>query len=254
VLFDLQTGKRRRVVQVVYSFLAVSFLIGFVIFGVGTGGVGSISDIFGSGGSADQIASQFDDQIDKAKETLATDPKDQRALLTVAKYQTLKANAETSTDPTTGQTQVTEEALTDYGIAADTWNDYLKVAGAQPDVDTAQVVVNAFVFLNDAGGAAQAQEIIAQAKPSAGTYGNLAYYLYFDGQFAAGDAAADKALADTKSPTDRKALQKQFDQVRKQAKKAIEAQKAAGAAASTGQAPNPLANPFGGLGDTGTTP
>ena len=253
MLFDLQSGKRRRLVQVVYSFLAVSFLIGFVIFGVGTGGVGSISDIFGSGGGANAVADQFNSDIDKAKEALQVDPKDQHAMTQLAKYETLKGNAEINVDPSTGQTEVTQDALTDYGAAADAWNDYLKLAGNNPDVDTAQVVVNAFRLLNDAGGAARTQAIIAAAKPSASTYGTLAIYLYFAGKFPDGDAATDNALAEVKGD-DRKSIEKQLTQVRKQAKKSIEQQKAAGAAASTGTGTNPLENPFGGLGGSSTTP
>ena len=55
MLFDLRSGKRRRMVQIVYSLLAVSFLIGFVFFGVGTGGIGSISDLFVGGGSGGSV-------------------------------------------------------------------------------------------------------------------------------------------------------------------------------------------------------
>ena len=62
MLFDLRSGKRRRVVQVVYSLLAASFLIGFVIFGVGTGGLGSIADIF-NGSSGESASSAYDRQI-----------------------------------------------------------------------------------------------------------------------------------------------------------------------------------------------
>ncbi len=47
VLFDLR-GKRRRLVQVVYSLLAAIFLIGFVFLGIGVGSaLGSIFDLFG---------------------------------------------------------------------------------------------------------------------------------------------------------------------------------------------------------------
>src|SRR6059036_1409590 len=93
MLFDLRSGKRRRMVQIVYSLLAASFLIGFVIFGVGSGGIGSISDLF-SGGSGGSATSQFDASINAAQKKLAADPKDTQALLNLAKYEYYKARAE----------------------------------------------------------------------------------------------------------------------------------------------------------------
>jgi len=120
VLFDLR-GKRRRVVQVVYSLLAASFLIGFVFFGVGTGGVGSISDLF-NGGSSSSVTSQFDDQINAANEQLKRNPNNTDALLKLAENEWLKAKSGVQTDPTTGQpTSISEEAHTDLGQAADAW-------------------------------------------------------------------------------------------------------------------------------------
>ena len=50
MLFDLRSGKRRRLVQVVYTLLAASFIIGFVIFGVGSNGIGGIGDLISGGG------------------------------------------------------------------------------------------------------------------------------------------------------------------------------------------------------------
>ena len=91
MLFDLRSGKRRRLVQIVYSLLAASFLIGFVFFGIGTGGIGSVSDLLGGGGSGGSISSQFDGQIDSANEQLAKDPNDSAALLKLSKYEFYKA-------------------------------------------------------------------------------------------------------------------------------------------------------------------
>ena len=48
-------------VQVVYGMLAAFFLVGFVFFGVGSGGIGSLSDLF-KGGSGGSTSSAFDSQ------------------------------------------------------------------------------------------------------------------------------------------------------------------------------------------------
>ena len=51
MLFDLKTGKRRRVVQVVFGFLAFIFFISFVGFGIGSDVSGGLFDAIGLGGS-----------------------------------------------------------------------------------------------------------------------------------------------------------------------------------------------------------
>ncbi len=155
MLFDLR-GKRRRVVQVVYSLLAASFLIGFVFFGIGTGGGGSISDLFGGGGGG-STTSQFDDQIDAANEQLSKDPKDTAALLKLAENEWFKAKSGVSQDETTGQVSISDDAHTDLGQSADAWAKYLKLNKGKPDVGVANEMVQVYGLLNDAPGAAKAQ-------------------------------------------------------------------------------------------------
>jgi hypothetical protein len=50
MIFDLKSGKRRRVVQVVFGFLAFIFFISFVGFGIGSDVSGGIFDAIGLGG------------------------------------------------------------------------------------------------------------------------------------------------------------------------------------------------------------
>jgi hypothetical protein len=251
VLFDLQ-GKRRRVVQVVYSLLAASFLIGFVFFGVGTGGIGSISDLFG-GNSSGSTTSQFDDQINAANAKLKKNPNDTQALLKLAENEWLKAKSGVQADPTTGQpTSISAEAHTDLGRAADAWAQYLKVNKGKADSTVATEMVQAYILLGDASGAAKAQRIVAQKTPTQNSYGTLALILYEGGNIAAGDAAAKKA--ESLAPKSvRKQITTQLDSTRKQAlkfkKQQAKAQKNAPPPTTPGA--NPLQSPFGG---TGTGP
>ena len=55
MIFDLKSGKRRRVVQVVFGVLAFIFFISFVGFGIGSGSAGGIFDALGIGGSLQQL-------------------------------------------------------------------------------------------------------------------------------------------------------------------------------------------------------
>jgi hypothetical protein len=255
VLFDLR-GKRRRVVQVVYGLLAASFLIGFVFFGVGTGGgVGSISDLLG-GGSGGSTSTQFDDQIDTANARLKKDPKDAAALLKLAENEWFKAKSGVEQDPTTGQiTGISDEAHADLGQSADAWARYLKVNKGKPDAGVATEMVQVYGLLNDADGAAKAQRIVAEQTPSQNSYGNLALYLYFAGDIAGGDAAANKALG-LAPKIQGKQLKTQLDQIRERAvkakKQAAKAQKKAQKNAPSGTPPgtSPLQSPFGGAGAT----
>jgi hypothetical protein len=249
VLFDLRSGKRRRAVQIVYSLLAVSFLIGFVFFGVGTGGLGSISDIFGGGGSSSgSLSSQYDDQINAANARLAKDPRNEQALLRLAKYEYLKGKQGITQDPTTGQPSVSQDAHTELGRAADAWTKYLRVTN-KPDATVAALLVNAFIFLNDASGAARTEAIVAADQPSQNSYGTLAIFRYLGGDIPAGDAAAKKA--ENLAPKSvRKQVSKQLATYRKQGLKLKKQQAKAAKSAPPPTTPgaNPLQSPFGGVG------
>jgi hypothetical protein len=264
MLFDLR-GKRRRLVQVSFAMLALLFLVGFLGFGIGVGGgPGGIFDALGisnssnSSGSANAI---YQDHIDKANEKLAKNPDDTQALLTVANNEFNLAKSGVTVDPNTGQpTGISNDAHTNLGQAADAWSKYLKVNKGKPDVTTAFTMVNAYVLLGDASGAAKAQAIVAQDQPSANSYGQLAFFQYLAGDISGGDASRDKALSEAPK-SQQKAIKTQMDQARKQGLKIqqqqqqLKKQAKKGGGKSTTPGTNPLQNPFGGLGSsTGTTP
>jgi len=257
MLFDLR-GKRRHVVQVSFSILALLFLVGFLGFGIGVGGgPGGIFDALGisNSSSTGSGTAAFEDKIDKANEQLAEDPNDAHALLTVAENEYLLGKSGVSQDPTTQQISVTNDAHTDLGQAADAWSKYLKVNKGKPDTAVAAEMVTTYILLNDARGAISSQRIIAQDQPSFNSYGTLAQFEYLTGKIAAGDADAKKALAEA-SGSQRKTAKTQLDQLRKQGlkvkKQQEQAQKQSGGTATTPGA-NPLQSPFGGFGTTPPT-
>lgn len=257
MLFDLQSGKRRRVVQVVFGGLAFIFLISFVGFGIGSPGTGGIFDAIGLGGdTAGSGNPQFDQQINDAEARLAENPKDEKALLNLAEVRYQAGQFALEQDPDTGQPVVTDESRTNFEASLTAWEDYLKLDPKKPDAGTASFAAQAYVQLGDAKGAATAQRIVAEDNPSAGTYGNLAFYLYADGRIDEGDAAAAKAVS-LSEPAQKDSIRKQLAQISEQAQKlqaraekqAKQAQQQGGAAAAPGAAP--IADPFGSLGGTG---
>ena len=76
MIFDLKTGKRRRVVQVVFGFLAFIFFISFVGFGVGSDVTGGIFDALGIGGGSSSSDPQYEQQIEDAQSAVDQNPKD----------------------------------------------------------------------------------------------------------------------------------------------------------------------------------
>jgi tetratricopeptide (TPR) repeat protein len=251
VLFDLR-GKRRRVVQVVYATLAALFLVGFVGFSIGSDAPGGLFDAFGVGGSGDtgaSLSSQYDDQIESANEQLAKDPKDTAALLKLSKYEFYKAKEGITQDEATGQPSVSEDAHTELGNAADAWEKYLKVNKDQPSATIATQMVQAYYYLGDAQGAADAQRIVAEDQPDSGGWDDLAYYLYLAGDISGGDKAADRAVAETPK-AQRSQVRQELDQIRKEAVKLKKQQAKAqrNAPSTTTPGDNPLQNPFGGAG------
>ncbi len=255
MLFDLR-GKRRRLVQVSFATLALLFLVGFLGFGIGVGGgpggifdALGISNSSGGGSGTDQINSE----IDAANEKLDKHPNDTKALLKLAQNEYLLAKTGVQTDPNTGApTAISNDAHADLGEAADAWQKYLKVNKGKPDVAVAFDMINVYLLLQDADGAAQTQRIVAEDQPSANAYGQLALFEYAGGDIEAGDAARDKAVS-LASKSQARTLKPQLTQARKQGIKFQKAQKKAKKKAgktATTPGTNPLQSPFGGVGSS----
>jgi len=255
VLFDLQSGKRRRVVQVVFGGLAATFVIGFLGFGIGVGGgPGGIFDALGIGnGSSSSSSSAFSQQISNAQARVKKNPKDEGALLNLARYEYLAGQSQLGapSSPTSPPT-VTDAAQSEFVLAVDAWTRYLRVA-AKPDPGVASQIAQGYAYLNDATGAARAQEIFAKARPSGNTYGQLALYRYANGDIAGGDAAAKQAVAASPAST-RKQLQKQLADLGKRARQYKQAQAATAKAGGGSSSTQGLQNPFGGLGPSTGVP
>ena len=241
MLFDLQ-GKRRRVVQVVYAVLAALFFISFVGFGIGSDVSGGIFDALGVGGDGSSSSSpQYEEDIEEQEKKVDKDPKDTQALEELTRLHFLAVQSLLETDEA-GNPVITDDANVEFDESAQAWEKYLKIEN-DPDPNTAGLAVNSYVYLNDAEGAARTQEIIAEDRPSQGSYSNLAYYLYFAGDFGAGDAAAAKAVAEA-DPSQKKTVERQLEQIAEQTKKQQKALEKAQKNAPKGE--NPLQAPLGG--------
>jgi hypothetical protein len=251
MIFDLKSGKRRRVVQIVFGVLAFIFFVSFVGFGVGSGnGAGGIFDALGIGGSSNSSDPQYDQQISDAQDAVDANPTDGDAYadLITAYYQS--ASTGITRDSQTGQQQLSDGARSDLEKAAQAWLDYLKAKPQKVSLDAATRAVQVFILLNDAENAAVAQRYVADSQKTSTAYYQLVLYLYAAGKIDAGDKVGEQAV-DAADKSQKKALQKQLASLRKQAiKYQHQLEQAQQAQNQSGQpgAQAPLDNPFGGLG------
>ena len=237
MLFDLQSPGRKRVVQVVFGFLAVIFAVSFVFLGIGTGISGSPLEAIGIGG-ADDPAEQFQDQIDDEQAKVDTNPADKAALIELINLRYQAANQKYELDETTGATSLTPEAEEELERAADTWAQYLKAAGKQPDSSAGLIAVQVFSALAQGQlqravvGSGQAAldtadesltnwsnagnaQLVVAAQGSPIQQAQAAEFFYFGGDTAKAEQAGSEAI--TAAPAGQAdALQKRLDAAQKQ--------------------------------------
>ncbi len=249
MVFDIR-GRRKRVVQVVYAFLAV--LMGLSLLTV-VGPV-SIGDVFGGGGGGSPTAS-LDDQAAKIEAQLRKQPQNDALWLSLARNR-FSAGSLSQSTTSSGQPTVTEDAAAQLNKGEDAWARYLKLDPQSPNVNVAQLAANASATLAQSStsygalyetlrNAVAAQNVVVAARPSVSSYSNLAVFSYLAGDFQAGDAAAAKAAAEIPAGQ-RKNLTKSLAAYRKQGKQ-IQTQQKIAAKAKQGQGKQQLENPLGGL-------
>jgi tetratricopeptide (TPR) repeat protein len=250
MLFDIR-GRRKRVIQIVYAALAL--LMALSLFTV----VGPVSfgDLFGNGTSGDSSA--FEDQAQQIERQLAKDPKNEQLLIRDVRARYTAANSQIQTDPSGTQTGITEQGLEDFRKAGDAWIRYVKLNPKRPNPNAAQLAATALLYSSTLAdldtrvkAAADAQAIVADARPSPNAYLTLAQYRFLAGDVKAAEEAGQKAKQEApaaqRSLVEQTIVQygKQSQQLRKQAEQAAKSQAGGGKQA--------LENPVGGLAGGGS--
>ena len=226
MLFDLRGAGRRRTVKVVYITLAFLMGGGLVLFGIGGDVSGGLVDaITERGGGGDDGSDRFRKQETAALKRTQADPQDAPAWAALARARFQLAGVGDNFDPAKGT--FTKGGTAKLTAAGDAWDHYLALEPKNPDDRVASLMVQAFGALNEPAKAAQAQEVITEARPTAATFTQLAVFAYQAGQTRKGDLAKDKALELT-DPDMREALKGQLEQAK---------QSTAGAAAQPGAPP-----------------
>jgi hypothetical protein len=258
MLFDLR-GRRKRFIQVIYATLAVLMGGGLVFFGIGSDVSGGLFNAFDEG--SNPAGESFSDEADEIEEKLVKDPQNENLHVALVRARYSAGNNLSELDPNTGAPVITPEAEQEYEKAADAWDRYLEVT-EEPSPNVATLAANAFYSLATVAttaeqqsvnfkSAAQAQKIVAEARPSAGTLSTLAFYSYAALDFKAGDKAAKQAVKAAPNKGQARSIKRELASIRKQAKAFQKQQKKAQQAQGATGAEGALQNPFGGFGGAG---
>lgn len=258
MLFDLQRGRRKTAVKVVYAVLAV--LMGASLFlVVGPVNIGEIFNSNSSGGG--DVAKPYEEQAERLEAKLKKDPENQQLLQALARAQVTAGNSLLSLEP---DEEDLTNALQQYRLASSSWAEYVDLTD-EPSAGTAQLIAPALLSLAERSrtygeaqrnieAATEAQQIVAKQRPTLNSFSTLALYTYFTGDFKAAEAAQAKAAKLTRAKFEREQLDKQMEEVKKNAenfqkeRKKVEAAEKAAAKGNKGnpEALQPPTNPLGG--------
>jgi tetratricopeptide (TPR) repeat protein len=199
MLFDLRGRGRRRTVQVIYLSLAILMGGGLVLFGIGGNTSGGLFDAInggGSSGSNTNVDAAVQKRLDSFDRRVRTNPQDEAAFLSLAKLRFQVANTGENFNQT--QQGFTAKGLQQLRQASSAWERYLALDPKKPDVQTANLMVQAYgqAGLKQYDKAVQALEIVIdQRAESAGLYANLAVLAAGANQTRKSELAETKAIA-----------------------------------------------------------
>ncbi len=257
MLFDIR-GRRKNVVKVVYAILAL--LMGASLFLVV--GPAPLQDLFGGGGTSNG-AGQLEEQVERIERKLKKDPEDPELLLTLSRAQVNVGNTLATINPETGEVAYTPESAQSLQEASETWSKYLK-ATDEPNPGGAQTMAQALFALAQLArtgpeaelnvrAAANAQQIVADSRPSLGSLSTLAIYRYYSFAYDQAAKVRKQAIPYANTKFERENLENELDQIEKRAhefqKQLLEIEKEAKKARAEGKGSvvNPLGenNPLG---------
>jgi tetratricopeptide (TPR) repeat protein len=220
MLFDLRGRGRRRTVQVIYLSLAILMGGGLVLFGIGGNTSGGLFDAIngggGDGGGNSNVDAAVQKRVDSFERRVRTNPQDEAAFVSLAKLRFQVANTGENFNQT--QQAFTTKGLQQLRQASSAWERYLALEPKKPDVQTANLMVQAYgqAGLKQYDKAVQALEMVIDAREeSAGLYANLAVLAAGASQTRKSELAEKKAIE--LAPKDqRKQLQSNIDLAKSQ--------------------------------------
>jgi hypothetical protein len=214
MLFDLRGRGRRRTVQAIYLSLAILMGGGLVLFGIGGGTNGGLFDAIngnggGGGGSSDSVYKQQLATLTKRAQANPSDPVNWNKLTKLH-----FSNAGTGENFNQTQNAYTAKGLNELRQASGSWQRYLGLKPAKPDVGTANLMVQAYgpSGLKNYPDAVTAMEMVIDnsGKETANLYAQLAILAAGAKQDRKSELAEQKAI-DLAPKAQRKQLKSEID-------------------------------------------
>lgn len=254
MLFDIR-GRRRHVVKVVYALLAI-LMAGSLFLVTGALNVGSILGNNSGSGSATQ---SLEEQAERIEAKLAKTPEDEDMLLNLTRTRINVANTMITNGAGESESGV-EEVKQELAQVSEDWSNYLKAA-IEPSPGLAIQVSPALFQLAELSrtgeealvninAATEAQEIVAEARPSLNSLSTQAIYQAFNQEYKAAEKSLEEAAKFANTKFERENLENRFEEIEKNAKefgKGLEAEKAAAQSNKSG-GKEALENPLNSLG------
>jgi hypothetical protein len=254
MVFDTR-GRRKHVIRVVYAILAL--LMGASLFLV-VGPV-SVGNLLGGGSSSSNAAAQFEEQAERLERKLAKSPED-TDLMTGLIRARINAGQQLVAVSSTGETALTVESVQQFQKASDAWSKYLKTT-KEPAASTAQLMSPVLFALGETASsnaeieanvkaAAQAQQIVADQRPTLNSVSTLAFYKLYAFDYAGAKKVGEEAAKLTNTKFERENLENQLEENEKRAREfqkgIAAANKLNQKAAKEGAVENPLSGASGG--------
>ena len=254
MLFDIR-GRRRHVVKVVYALLAI--LMAASLFLV-TGAL-NVNSIFGGSSSSGSATKSLEEQAERIEVKLAKTPEDEDMLLNLTRTRINIANTMITNGAGESQDGV-EEVKQELAQASEDWSRYLKATN-EPSAGLAVQVSPALFQLAELStsgpeamenivAATEAQEIVAEARPSLNSLSTQAIYQAFAQEYKAAEKSLEEAAKFANTKFERENLENKFEEIETNAKefgKGLEAEEAAAKSNKSG-GKEALENPLNGLG------
>ena len=254
MVFDIR-GRRRHVVKFVYAVLAI--LMALSLFLV-TGAL-NVSSLFGGSSSSESAVASLEKQAENVEAKLAKNPGDEDVMANLTRARISVANAMLTNGAGESQSGV-EEYKQELAQASEDWSNYLKAA-KEPSPGLATQVAPALFQLAELSSsstaaeenvkaATEAQELVAEARPSLGSYSTLAFYALFTQNYKAAEEAREKAAKYATTKFERESFENKYEEVEKNAKEFGKQLQTEKATKSESAGKESLKSPFKGLGGT----
>jgi hypothetical protein len=258
MVFDIR-GRRRHVVKVVYAILALLMVASLFLV---TGAI-NVNTLFGgSNTSGESAVSSLEKEAVRIEGKVAKEPENTDLLANLTRARISVATAMVAGAGGEASQQLVEEVKTQFSKVNEDWAEYT-AAVSEPSVGLAIQVAPAIFQLAELSStseeaaenvkvATEAQEIVAEARPSIGSLSQLSYYLLFTQNYKAAEKAKEETVALMNSKFERETFENKFEEVEKNAKTFGQGLESEKASKSKTAGKESLENPLGGLSGGGT--